>query len=339
MDEFALIRRLTERRTRTGAALPPLAVGIGDDAAVADWPSGSQIVMSCDTMVQEVHFKRVTMKDSDVGYKAMASNISDIAAMGAIPRYALLSLSAPKNVPVSRLDNLYEGLYECAEQFGVTVAGGDTTSTPGEIVLAVTIIGEIEQGRALVRSSARPGDAVFVTGYPGCSAAGLHYLLGRQQAADSIGELAQPYRFLVQAHQRPQPQVKAARMLLQSGFAGALNDVSDGVASEAAEIAEASGVGLLLEEGRLPVHPDLAEYARLASREPLDWILGGGEDYQLLGTVRPEGVNELAALFSRHGIPLAIVGEVSERFTGVRLLRRSGAIEPVDKRGYNHFDN
>ncbi|GIP35153.1 thiamine-phosphate kinase [Paenibacillus sp. J2TS4] len=338
MDEFALIRRLTERRASSGKDLPPLVVGIGDDAAVADWPERSQIVMSCDTMVQEIHFKRVTMKDRDVGYKAMASNISDMAAMGAVPRYALVSLSVPKEVPVERLTQIYDGLYECADRFQVTVAGGDTSSISGGIVLTVTIIGAVERGRAIVRSSARAGDAVFVTGYPGGSAAGLDYLLRSQQPADTLGELPRPYQSLVHAHQRPEPQVRAARLLLESGFVGALNDISDGVASEAAEIAEASDVGLLLEAKRLPVHPDVAEYGRLTGQDPLEWILAGGEDYQLLGTVRLEGVDKVKELFREEGIPLTVIGTVSDQFQGVRLLRCDGTSEPLGRRGYNHFD-
>ncbi|MEI7026476.1 thiamine-phosphate kinase [Paenibacillus sp. y28] len=385
MDEFALIRRLTaqsgtiekpERGTADSAAGAMAAsdsgvtVGIGDDAAVVRHRSGWELVLSCDAMVETVHFRPDTMRAADVGFKAMASNISDMAAMGAVPRYALVTLCKPPHIPVAWLEALYNGLYECASRYGVAIVGGDTTSTPGSFVVSVTVTGEVEAGRALLRSGAQPGQAVFTTGYLGCSAAGLHGLLkqGRilepelwpatgEEAAGSKGlsqeeALVDPIggagpepgeapapalHELIREHQRPLPQVEAGRLLAQSGLCGALNDISDGLASEAWEIAEASGIGLVLEEASLPVHPGLAAYALQAGLDPLDWILYGGEDYQLVGTVLQEHADKLRELFEAAGLPFHLIGRTVEGPAALTLIRSDGRRQNVPKRGYNHF--
>ncbi|UUZ92195.1 thiamine-phosphate kinase [Paenibacillus sp. P25] len=265
LDEFGLIRRLTEGKQP--AALQKVAgvdTGIGDDAAVAGITEGFRLVLTCDTMNEEIHFKQITMRDSDIGFKALTAAVSDIAAMGGIPRYALVSLSMPKKTAPERVYSIYEGLYEAAGQWNVMVVGGDTTSCIGGISLAVTVIGEVENGRALVRSTAKPGDAVFLTGPLGQSAAGLESLLERGISSAQWDTFEAGTDTLVQSHCRPRPQIQAGRLLLQSGLCHALNDVSDGLASEAWEIAEASGVGLDLIEERIPVPDEL--YAFAASR-------------------------------------------------------------------------
>lgn len=340
LDEFGLIRLLTEGRTRTGAS-GGVVLGIGDDAAVVQPRPDFHTVLSCDTMVESIHFRGDTMKYGDIGYKALASNISDMAAMGAVPLYALVALSAPRSLPVERLQELYDGLYACADRYEVAVVGGDTTSSPGPLVVTVTIAGEVEQGRALFRSSARPGDIVFVTGYPGLSAAGLHYLLRRSEDAYALqGQDLPPHiKSLIREHQRPQPQPCAGRLLLQSGRCHALNDVSDGLASEAWEIAEASGCRLIIEQSRLPVHPDLGAYAAETGRPAVDWLLYGGEDYVLLGTAPAEASCELEQLFARSGggIPFFVIGRVEAGAPKVELWQTDGSVQRIDKKGYNHF--
>ncbi|WP_276507930.1 thiamine-phosphate kinase [Paenibacillus thermotolerans] len=357
MDEFALIRRLTAGRA-DAAKHPGVAVGVGDDAAVVEAAPGKQIVLTCDTMVETVHFLPWTMRDEDTGWKAMASNISDLAAMGAEPLYALAAISVPQGFPVERLERLYEGLYACAKEYGVAVVGGDTTSSPHELVVTVTAVGSVERERALLRSGARPGDVVFVTGPLGLSSAGLDYLMRRRlPAAEAVAAAGSEYAALVAAHQRPRPQVAAGRVLaLSVGLAHALNDVSDGLASEAWEIAEASGVRIVLDEAALPVHDALAAYCSSAGagsdadasagmgagagaggKSALEFILYGGEDYQLVGTAPRERADALLAALAGAGCEAAIVGEVRSGDAGVELARRDGRLEPIAKRGYNHF--
>ncbi|QAY66889.1 thiamine-phosphate kinase [Paenibacillus protaetiae] len=356
MDEFASIRLWTEgRQAKQWQQQRGVVLGIGDDAALLDpavpidgLTGPRQIVAAVDTMVETVHFNAATMMDEDIGYKALAANVSDIAAMGGIPLQALVSVSVPRSFGPERVRRLYDGLYACAERYGVAVAGGDTTSSPQHLVVAVTVLGAVEAGRALRRTGSRPGDAVFVTGPVGMSAAGLHALLAQPHAGEgavpaaACGEAAAA---LVQAHRRPAPSVRAGRLLLERGTCTALNDVSDGLASEAWEIAEASGLRLVLRERDLPLAGSLAAYARDAGVQPLEWMLYGGEDYAMIGTAAAEDAKPLQELFRREGLPFFIIGETEAGEPGVELIAEasgwsgSKAVRriPLAKRGYNHF--
>ncbi|RKN82279.1 thiamine-phosphate kinase [Paenibacillus ginsengarvi] len=351
MDEFALIRMLNGPRGHGGGKRSPddsgVTVGIGDDAAVLRPGSGTELVVSCDTMVDGVHFKPETMTFADIGYKAMASNLSDLAAMGARPRWALVALAAPRSLPADKLQGLYDGLYACAEKYATAIVGGDTTSSPSGLVVTVTVIGEVKQGRALLRSAAQPGDAVFVTGPLGGSAAGLRAMLERREAAGPLELLPERLRPLARAHRLPEPRIQAGQLLaaVEPRQCGALNDISDGLASEAWEIAEASGVTLILHGERIPLMDELREYAAAVQADPLEFALYGGEDYELVGTVRPDYRAELERMFEQAGLRLWFVGEVAaagedgtDPAIGVTLIRSEGGVPaPVGKRGYNHF--
>lgn len=191
LDEFASIHHWTAgRQSGHWQQQRGVIIGIGDDAAVVDLCAAASIagpqrlLLTVDTMVETVHFNESTMRDEDVGYKALAANISDIVAMGGIPLHALVSVSVPPTYNPERMRRLYDGLYACAERYGVAVVGGDTTSSPQHLVVAVTVTGTVEAGRELCRSGAKPGDAVFVTGAVGMAAAGLHLLLAQASVAE-----------------------------------------------------------------------------------------------------------------------------------------------------------
>lgn len=351
MDEFALIRLLNGNRPSMpgGPAASGVMIGIGDDAAVLRPTGGKELVVSCDSMVESIHFRPETMTFRDIGYKAMASSLSDLAAMGAEPRWALIALAAPRSTSAAALRELYDGLYACAERHGTAIVGGDTTSSPAGLTVTVTVIGEAAPGRALLRSAAKPGDAVFVTGPLGVSAAGLRALTDRGERAVPLERLPERMRPLARAHRLPEPRFDAARVLAAAGpgICGALNDVSDGLASEAWEIAEASGVRVVLYADRIPQTAELLEYAAELRLDPLDWALYGGEDYELIGTVRPDGLAELTGRFERAGLRLWAVGEIAaaaeagakpEAAGAVTLARSPGeAGRPLAKKGYNHF--
>lgn len=330
-DEFALIRAWTQgRQSADFLSARGVRIGIGDDAAAvaapgeeADW------LLAVDAMVEGVHFRSDTMEDADVGYKAMAACISDIAAMGGRPRHALVSVSVPPHWTPRRMMALYDGLYACADRYGVAVVGGDTTSAPAQLVVSVTVTGLSRAGAALRRDAARPGQRVFLTGPVGLSAGGLHGLL--HPAAP------RPPASLVRAHRRPEPHVRAGLLLAERGFGRALNDVSDGLASEAWEIAEASGVRITLWQAALPLSGELASYARRCGVQPLDWMLYGGEDYVLLGTIDAADEAEARRAFREEGLPFFVVGEVEEGLPGVWLETAPGQRRAVPKRGYNHF--
>ncbi|MGO4540756.1 thiamine-phosphate kinase [Paenibacillus sp. 2TAB19] len=352
MDEFASIhhwtgaRQSAEWQQRRGVVL-----GIGDDTAIVDdllaedgVAAPKQMLLAVDTMVETVHFNDVTMREEDIGYKALAANVSDIAAMGGVPLHALVSVSVPRTWGPDRMRRLYDGLYACAERYGVAVIGGDTTSAPAHMVISVTVTGAVEASLALRRSGAKPGDAVFVTGAVGMSAAGLHALLAQRE--DGAAEAAHPV--IVQAHRRPAPSVRAGRLLAAHGSCHALNDVSDGLASEAWEIAEASGVRIVLHETELPRSGSMAAYASEAGIDPLDWMLYGGEDYVLLGTIDKTSVKATQDSFRQEGIPFFIIGEVEAGDAKVDLVRARSAGSThssmqekrvaLEKRGYNHFE-
>lgn len=348
MDEFALIRLLNRPRGSGRDDRPAfgVAVGIGDDAAVLRPSGGTELVVTCDMMVETVDFRPDTMRYADIGYKAMASNLSDIAAMGAEPRWALVALGTPRTTDVAALEQLYDGLYECAGRYGTAIVGGDTTSTEAGLTVNVTVIGEAAAGRSVLRSGARPGDKVFVTGPLGGSAAGLHALLRLGQPAGPLEAYPEELRPLVRAHRRPEPRIDAARVLasLEPGVCSSLNDISDGLASEAWEIAEASGVRIVLDGGRIPMPEALKAYASKVGVDPLDWALFGGEDFELVGTAPADRAAELTRAFREAGLAVWWVGEATEAKRAgdspeprVSLIRDGSPPVPIARKGYNHF--
>jgi thiamine-monophosphate kinase len=339
MDEFALIRHLNKKAQDRAIAksIPSysqVATGIGDDAAVVGISAGMQLVAACDAMVDQIHFLPQTMEDFHVGYKALVSNVSDIAAMGAIPKFALITLAVPKGLNISRLESIYDGIYACAEEYGVAIIGGDTVSTPDSLSISVTILGEVEIGQALLRSSAKAGDVVFVTGSVGSSSAGLHYLLAKNRVEHSPDSA---YIEFIRSHRMPKAQVAAGRLLLTSGYGHALNDISDGLASEAWEIAEASGKCIQLFAKNIPISDSVLQYASDINYSPLEWALYGGEDYQLIGTVAAEYWDKARAQFEREGLAIYPIGEVLPGDPEVRWVNEAGNIERLEKKGFNHF--
>ncbi|GKU76240.1 thiamine-phosphate kinase [Paenibacillus sp. L3-i20] len=365
MDEFASIQHWTgDRQGACWQQKRGVTLGIGDDTASIDIGSAEdgiagpkQLLLAVDTMVEKVHFNDSTMSDEDIGYKALAANISDIAAMGGIPLHALVAISVPPSYNAERIRRVYDGLYLCADKYGIAIIGGDTTSSPEYLVITVTLTGTIEKNAEIRRSGAKPGDVIFLTGPIGLSAAGLNLLLmtkvGTARSNLIEDEL---YRALLCAHQRPSPSVKAGRLLLHSGACHSLNDVSDGLASEAWEIAEASGLRLVLYEHRLPKAGSMSAYASIAGVNPLEWMLYGGEDYVLLGTMSSKLAPEVRDTFHAEGLPFYIIGETEAGEPAVELLsiyndgdgkvtvsgKGSAASQqeirqPLQKRGYNHF--
>ncbi|MHA7967493.1 thiamine-phosphate kinase [Paenibacillus sp. CAU 1782] len=361
LDEFKAISLWTsDRQSSAWQGKRGVRLGLGDDSASIsirneiDGISGEKnMLLAMDTMVETVHFNDITMADEDVGYKALAANVSDIAAMGGVPLHALVSVSVPPAYGPERMGRVYDGLYDCAARYGIAVVGGDTTSSPDKLVISVSLTGSVEAGAELRRSGAKPGDKLFLTGPVGMSAAGLHLLL--KAGSGNRPVLSEEYRNLVQAHRRPSPSVRAGRLLMASGACTSLNDVSDGLASEAWELAESSGLRLVLEENRLPKSGSMASYGSRCGYSPLDWMLYGGEDYVLLGTVAESAANEAASLFRKEGLPFYLIGTAEPGEPGVQLIpaeqRGSGNAgvsagggghreyrRALHKKGYNHFE-
>lgn len=339
LDEFALIRSWHAGRQSADRLMAAgVKLGIGDDAAIVASKEGQDWLFTMDTMAEGIHFLPETMGERDIGYKLLAANVSDIAAMGGTPLHAMVSVSAPPSWGAVRTAALFDGLYECAAQYGVAIVGGDTTASREHLVLSVALTGIVEVGKAIRRSGAGANELVFLTGPVGLSAGGLYGLLPAKSAnRREGGRKPRPPERLVLAHRRPSPSVRAGRLLAERAWASSLNDVSDGVASEAWEIAEASGVRLVLKETALPLAGELAAYAADCRVNPLDWMLYGGEDYVLLGTVKRDAAVEAKETFRAEGLPFFIIGESESGTPGVTLEQADGQRRTLDKRGYNHF--
>jgi thiamine-monophosphate kinase len=256
-------------------------VGGGDDAAVLAPTPGRRLVVTTDVLVEGRHFTAALSQPADWGWKAVAVNCSDVAAMGGLPRWLVLALTVPEGTPVSRLDAVYAGIREACRAFAVDLVGGDTSRGPA-LSLAVTAIGEAEQ--VVTRSGARPGDRLAVSGPLGAAAAGLALLRRDDPAA---AELLAAFPALAAAHRRPCPELAAGPRLARAG-ATAMLDVSDGLAGDALHLAEASGTGLEVDEARVPLAPGVRQAAELLDLDPVALALGGGEDFVLAVALPPE---------------------------------------------------
>jgi thiamine-monophosphate kinase len=313
--------------------LPPpppwLKVPIGDDAAVLEPARGTFDVLTTDTLVEGVHFDFSFSSPADVGAKAIAVNLSDLAAMGAEPRAALVSLSVPLRMTRSDLEAMIDGLVESATRHCVTVAGGNVTGSPGPLVVTVTATGSVRPRRALLRSGARAGDAVYVSAAIGAAAAGLEMLReGHTPADDEEAQCVGRYR-------SPEPRVRFGLLLGRTRAATACIDLSDGLAEGARQLAAASGVGMVLEAEAIPVHPAARRHFASRGRDPIAAALAGGDDYELLLTSGPKRRGALAAAVRRApGLAVTRIGIITKD-PEVRL-RRDGQDEPLPQ-GFQHF--
>jgi thiamine-monophosphate kinase len=294
-------------------------VGVGDDAAVLAPSHGHKLVVTTDVLVEGLDFTAALSEPEDWGWKAVAANLSDLAAMGAEARWLVLALTVPGPTPVGTLERVYAGVGEACRSFGVALVGGDVSAGPA-LSMAVTALGEAE--RPVLRSGARPGDRLAVTGPLGAAAAGLGLLRRGDRAA---GELLGRFPGLAAAHRRPTPALAMGLALARAG-ASAMIDVSDGLAGDALHVAEASQVGLEVHDATVPLAPGVAEAAALLGLDPLELALGGGEDFVL------------AAALPR----AAEVGGILDcgRFTpdpGTRVRLTRGGPRPLTGLAYDHF--
>lgn len=321
LGEFGLIEHLSE--IVRGASGGDLVLGIGDDAAA--WRTdGALEVGTTDVLIEDVHFRLSSATWLDLGWKALAINISDIAAMGGSPRYALVSLALPPETEVDDVTELYRGLAEVAVEFGVHVAGGNISTAP-IVVISVSLVGKATDA-LLTRSAALPGDQIAVTGCLGQSAAGLRVLSSELEVDPETSA------FLRKAHLRPYPRVAEAQELVRHGVKAAI-DISDGLISDLAHIGKASRAAAKVWLDRLPIHPMVQSAFGGESRR---LALSGGEDYELLFTARREVIDQVGQVMST---PITVIGEMVEGDPGrVTVLDEHG--REVDSEvawGWEHF--
>lgn len=327
-DEFGLIEHLSQQAPRQG---PYVRVGIGDDAAVLSLAAGEEQLVTTDILVAGVHFLPQTLSMVDVGYKAVVSSVSDVAAMGGDPRHVLLALAIPSDSNLVDLEALYDGVAAACREYRCTLVGGDVVHTDGPLVITSTVLGGIPVGTGLLRSGAQPGDVVFVTGPVGGSSAGLTLLLDPTQASVVPDDALALQAF----HRHPKAQVEAGQILRQEG-AHSCDDITDGLANELNEIAKASGVRLRVQANRVPMAPAVRNFARLRGEDPLRYAWYGGEDYQLVGTAPSLGFARALSRCQSVGIELTAIGRV-EIGDGVLAEWDEGHREILVAKGYNHF--
>jgi thiamine-monophosphate kinase len=331
LSERALIRLI---RDASFASSPALIRGIGDDCAAFGHSGAGEWLITTDTLVEGVHFDRHWHPPELLGRKSIAVNLSDIAAMGGWPRFVLLSLCVPLSLDAQWLQDWFTGFSAMLAEYGCVLIGGDTVRS-AELVISVTVIGESVSGRILYRSGARPGDIVYVGGPLGSAAAGLALF---QKAKEEKTEAARwsQWQALLDAHLNPEPQVALGQRLAACPCVTAMQDISDGVATDLAHICEESGVSSILYAERLPFLSVLDDATTFAGKEKLDLLLKGGEDYQLLFTVDPDRERELQEQLPddlyRRLIPVGIITEGR----GVLLEQQDGSRSDITFQGYEH---
>ena len=322
LGEFRLIERIRQRVVNTSQVLR----GIGDDAAELKLPEGHHLLTSTDLLIEEVHFRHDWCEPCALGHKAVAVNLSDLAAMGATPRFLYLGLACPSTTEINAIEAFLEGALAEAAAHQVVLVGGDTCRSPGPWMISVTVEGSAAPEAVVGRDGARPGDLVMVTGTLGDSALAL------QQR--SQGETPDPA--LWQRHVRPQPRVALGQSLAASGLVNAMIDVSDGLLVDLEHILHASKVAALLELAELPLSEPFQ--SRL-QQDPklLELALAGGEDYELLLTLPANAAADAMALAEKEKVRVTTIGQVSEGCGKVSARGEDGVVRPIVVRGYDHF--
>ncbi len=323
-------------------SVPGVVVGIGDDAAAVEL--GPFALVTTDSLVEDVHFVRAATPARLLGRKALSTNLSDIAAMGGLARYATVSLCLPPELELAWLDSLYDGLLERAAEAGVGLVGGNVARRRQGIVVDVTLLGDA--GRLLLRSGARPGDRVVVTGALGAAAEGVR-LIADGARLDPDGELAATGGWsdssapavtaCLRAQLDPRPPLALARSLAERGLARAGMDLSDGLSSDLPEICRLSGVGAVVDAAAIPVDDSMAELERVRGGDALSLALHGGEDFQLLLAVDPADVADLSDLARVWGVRVTAVGEFLPGDAEVRMRTSDGELLPLAAGGFDHF--
>jgi thiamine-monophosphate kinase len=311
LKEKSLIE-LIRRRTRGGTAV---IRGIGDDSAVLRVPTGHQLLVTTDFTLENVHFRREWHPPEVVGWRCLTRGLSDIAAMGGEPRAAFLSMALDRRTPQRWVNGFLDGLLDAASEFDVPLAGGDTAQSAGGIQADIVVVGSVPKGKAVLRSGARPGDGIYITGELGGSAAALERLRkGRARAEDH------------ERHFHPVARVKVGHWLRHKGLASAMIDISDGLSTDLEHICEESGVGAEIEVAAIP----RARVGRPAQQVGLEMALNGGEDYELLFTSAKKIPAKVA------GVPVTGMGWITRK-GGMVLVAEDGTRRRLGARGWEHF--
>jgi len=316
-------------REMLAAPSPGLEVGVGDDAAVFNFATG-RVILTVDSMNEGIHFTFPEYSFADVGWKAMASSVSDVAAMGGQPACALISLAFGDPPGEDDLRALVRGAVEMGDSCNCPIIGGDLCRSTSGVSITVAVAGCQNPAGPVLRSGAREGDMIGVTGTLGDSAGGLHVLQSHRD------DLRLKFAGLVESHLRPRPQVRAGEALAVTG-AAAMEDVSDGLAADLAHICRESNAGCEVIASSIPLSGELRVLAEESCRDPLDWALGGGEDYELIFTGPPGRFDEMVSALAGVGVQAANIGTITLASSGMLMVAGDGARIDLEGLGYDHF--
>ena len=298
IGEIGLIRRIARRIKCDRSVIK----GIGDDTAVIKWTRDKYLLFTCDMLVEGTHFRRETATPYQIGWKALGRNLSDIAAMGGVARYAVVSAGLDPDAPLPLADGIWKGLDALAKKFDVNIVGGDTVRSK-KLVIDVSLIGEVEKNNLVLRSGAKPGDAILVTGSLGGSIKGKHLSF--------------------------MPRITEARRLVTNFKINSMIDISDGLVLDLWRILKASDAGARIHEGMVPVARDAGSFKKAIS---------GGEDFELLFTIAPKEARRLLrSSLADMKTPITPIGEITAKKDGYFLVRKDGRSEPLKAKGYLHF--
>ncbi|MGC8833324.1 MAG: thiamine-phosphate kinase [Armatimonadota bacterium] len=325
LGEFGLISRWASLLGPTGA---DVVVGIGDDAAVLKHQCSGLLLVTTDMLVENVHFRLDLISPEQLGWKAVAVNVSDIAAVGGEPAFAFISIGMPAHTPVSFTDALYHGMKLMAHSVGAQIVGGDTVGSD-KLIISIALTGRVEENHLALRSGAKPGDALVVTGTLGDSAAGLRLLLS--------GKGENRFKRCIDAHLTPQPRLPEARAAVATGAVHAMIDLSDGLSGDLRHLCTSSNVGALLSEDALPISAEAREAASLLGISPTELALSGGEDYELLMAVDLNRVDDVDNAINSVGrVRATCIGTV-QAAKDLLIRRSTGETVPLAASSWDHF--
>ncbi len=332
VGEFGLIDRIHEIIRDEGVELPKNTLGMGDDCAAFQPRPGYDLLVTCDCMVENRHYLPQFISAHDMGRRAMTLNISDVGAMGGLPLYALISLGLRSDTLLNDIIAIYRGFLTELNPFQASVIGGNVTKSTGANFIDITLIGEVEAGRMVRRSTAKPGDMILITGYPGQSAAGLEILL-QAEAGKTCDDNP-----LITAYQCPVHRALEGHAVAKTGLANAMIDTSDGLLGDLGHICDESGVGAQLYEKNLPVSRALRQFAEASGKGTLEYVLKESDDYELMITCDPEHVTGIRNTVSGiNHVPVTEIGTITANKGEIEIMGSTGDSRRVAFSGWDHF--
>ena len=337
LQEFALIRELKNQFAHHTAGL---VQGIGDDAAVIEAVSPIWWHLTTDLLTEGIHFDLKSASPESIGYRAAIANLSDLAAMGAAPRYLLISLAVPKQVSQSHIYTFYRGMMKACRPYDVALIGGDTSASKAGLFLSITLLGTTAQHRALFRDGAQVGDQIYVSGTLGDSLAGLRLLAHGKSPRSSEKKRPQlshfHRRFLIRRHLQPTARVAEGQWLNNGRLASSAIDLSDGLSGDLRHICDESGVGAEVEIDRLPLSSACRAYAKACGVSPVQLAITGGEDYELLFTASSRSRSTLERQARARGYHITRIGTIRPKRFGIQMTSQ-GRTQPLPPTSYEHF--